>query len=232
MHNRVASARVFYVLRDLRAEFWLRPVTVSSPHSPDDCLRRLAEVTTAHGATWYLKPETAVLRDPQLRGNVGPSGIHVARFRDSIGRNNFLPWLDARFESAPSGGTILAGTIGPQPGSAGLKTLRDERRLTLERKLLAEAYAADCIVVGEPGRTRRPPGLAVNRDLDLAEGREVEPAAVVADAGHVRAARVAGRALNGGAVERGAGPRGQGEFLTTVRLACASPVTTPTVLSV
>jgi hypothetical protein len=39
-----------------------------------------------------------------------------------MGRNNFLPWLDARFESAPSGGTILAGTIGPGPGSPGFIT--------------------------------------------------------------------------------------------------------------
>lgn len=76
------------------------------------------------------------------------------------------------------------------------------------------------------------PGLAMNRDLDLADGREVEPAAVGADAGHVRAARVAGRVLNGGAVERGAGPRGQGECWTTVRLASATPVTTSTMLSV
>ena len=93
-----------------------RPVTVSSPHPPQECLRRLTKVTSARGSDrWYLDPKTAVLPDPLFRGDVKPSRIHVADFttRDHSKNGPLASWLDARIEPAAGGGTTLTGTVGP-----------------------------------------------------------------------------------------------------------------------
>jgi hypothetical protein len=92
---------------------------MSSPYPPEECLQRLGKVASARGAGWYLDPKATGMPDPRLRGDIGQSGIHVARFRDTMGRNSFVPWLDARIEPGFGGGAVLTGTIGPWPGSAG-----------------------------------------------------------------------------------------------------------------
>jgi hypothetical protein len=98
------------------AGFRSRPVVLSCPHPDSECLRRLALVTTQRGTTsWYLDPRTAGRPDPRLRGDVGPSRLSVARFEDASGRNSFAPWLDARLEPDPGGGTTLRGRIGLHP---------------------------------------------------------------------------------------------------------------------
>jgi hypothetical protein len=93
-----------------------RPVTVSSPHPPHECLRRLTKVTSARGADrWYLDPKTAVLPDPLFRGDVKPARVHVAGFMTSA-NSRYRPlasWLDAEIEPAAGGGTTLTGTVGP-----------------------------------------------------------------------------------------------------------------------
>jgi hypothetical protein len=98
------------------AGFRSRPVLLSCPHPASECLRRVAVVTTQRGASSrYLGPRNAGLPEPRLRGNVGPSGIFVARFEDAAGRNSFAPWLGARLEPVAGGGATLRGTIGLHP---------------------------------------------------------------------------------------------------------------------
>lgn len=98
-----------------------RPVVLSSAYPPEECLRRLAIVTTYRGPTsWYLDPQTVGRPEPQLRGEVGRSRIFVSRWADAYGRDSFVPWLDARLESAVGGGSTLAGTIGLHPGAGAL----------------------------------------------------------------------------------------------------------------
>lgn len=98
-----------------------RPVMLSSPHPPSECLRRLAMVTTRRGAaSWYLDSRTVGRPAPRLRGDAGPSRIFVARFEDASGRNSFVPWLDVRLEPAAGGGTTLTGRIGLHPNVARL----------------------------------------------------------------------------------------------------------------
>ena len=93
-----------------------RPVALSSPYPPGECLRRLTMVTTERGAaSWYLDPRTVGRAEPRFRGDAGPSRIFVARFADVAGRNSFAPWLDARLEPAAGGGSTLTGTIGLHP---------------------------------------------------------------------------------------------------------------------
>lgn len=98
-----------------------RHVTLTSPYPVDDCLRRLATVTTRRRATsWYLDSRTVGRAEPRLLGDVGRSRIFVARWQDTTGRNSFTPWLDARPEPAAAGGTTLTGSIGLNPAAGGL----------------------------------------------------------------------------------------------------------------
>jgi hypothetical protein len=97
-----------------------RPVVLSSPRPPDECLQRLTAVTTSRGAmSWYLDPRTAVRPDPRFRGDVGRSWIRVARFQAASGRGSFVAWLDAEPWVSDDGGTELRGWIAPPPATAG-----------------------------------------------------------------------------------------------------------------
>jgi hypothetical protein len=90
-----------------------RPVSLSSPHPAEECLRRLAAVTTARGSTWYLDARTAGKPDPRFRGTVTPRWIRVARFSQAIGRNSFVPWLQGCLQAESGGGTSFTGQVGP-----------------------------------------------------------------------------------------------------------------------
>jgi hypothetical protein len=81
-------------------------------------VERLAKVTTARGTGWLLDQEKAGLPEPRLRGEVGAQAIRVARFRDSVARNNFVPWLNLQVEPDGRGGTVLTGTVGPWLGAS------------------------------------------------------------------------------------------------------------------
>jgi hypothetical protein len=103
--NRVALHN--YVERDK-----LRPIVVMSPHPPEECVRRLAKVTTGRKSGWYLDWRTATLPDPLFHGEVGPRGIRVGLFA-GVGRSGGVrAWFDAQAVPAPGGGTALTGTIG------------------------------------------------------------------------------------------------------------------------
>lgn len=94
------------------AGFRSRPVVLSSPHPPSECLQQLATVTAERGYSWFLASENIGRPDPRFRGQIGPSRILVARFEDSLRQNSFVPWLHLIPEPSADGGTILAGTIG------------------------------------------------------------------------------------------------------------------------
>lgn len=95
-----------------------RPVVLYLPHSPSECLGRLAAATTRRGFTaWYLDPANATRHAPAFRGEVSPSRILIARFDDAGGRNSFAPWLTASLQPAASGGSVLTGSIGLRPAS-------------------------------------------------------------------------------------------------------------------
>jgi hypothetical protein len=76
-------------------------VVLSSPYPVDECLRRLAQVTTTRMPTsWYLDSRTAVRPDPRFWGDVSPSGISVVQFAEKTGRASFAPQLRVRPEPA------------------------------------------------------------------------------------------------------------------------------------
>ena len=100
--------------------FRRRPVVLLSPHPADECLQRLAKVTTSRGATsWYLDSRTVGRPDPRFRGVVGRSWIQVARFQAASGRGSYVPWLVAGPWVSDDGGTEFRGWIGPPPAVAG-----------------------------------------------------------------------------------------------------------------
>jgi hypothetical protein len=74
-------------------------------------------VSTHRGATsWYIDARTVGRPEPRLRGDVGPSRIFVAQWKDASGRGSFVPWLDVRLEPAAGGRATLTGKIGLYPG--------------------------------------------------------------------------------------------------------------------
>ncbi len=111
-----SSALHEWIERDM-----LRRVVVTSPHPPQECLRRLAKVTTGRKSDWHLDWRTATLPDPLFHGEVGPSGVHIALFTEVTtgGPQSWVrAWFDARVDPAPEGGTVLAGTIGSPSAQA------------------------------------------------------------------------------------------------------------------
>lgn len=90
-----------------------RPVVLSSPYPVEECLRRLAQVTTTRTpGSWYLDTWTAVLPNPRFWGDASPSGISIVQFEGAGGRASFVPQLRIRPEPAAGDGTTLTGTIG------------------------------------------------------------------------------------------------------------------------
>lgn len=124
----------------------LRPVVLSSPVPPGECLRRLTAVTDSRGASWYLGSRTADRPVPRLRGQAGPYGIFVARFPESSGRGSFTPWLDARLEPADGGGTRLTGMVGLHPSVRGLLPV-----LVVVWVLIAAGFLAGSIKLASAG---------------------------------------------------------------------------------
>jgi hypothetical protein len=115
--------QILFSLTDPRswlAGFRSRPVALSSPYPAEECIRRLAAVTTRRGATsWYLDPRTVGLPTPRLSGDVGLSRIVVARWEDANGRGSFTPWLNVQLEPPAGGGATLRGMIGLHPAMGG-----------------------------------------------------------------------------------------------------------------
>jgi hypothetical protein len=99
--------------KGLFAGLYCRPVALSSPHPAEECLRRLAAVTSTRGSTWYLDARNAGKPDPRFRGSVTARWIRVARFSEAIGRNSFVPRLQGSLRPAAGGGTAFAGEVGP-----------------------------------------------------------------------------------------------------------------------
>jgi hypothetical protein len=90
-----------------------RPVVLSAPSPPEECLRRLAAVTTSSSyLSWHLDARNRGNPEPSFRGQVGPRDISVAGFEDASGRSSFAVWLKASAEPAGDAGTTLAGTLG------------------------------------------------------------------------------------------------------------------------
>jgi hypothetical protein len=86
-----------------------RQVVLSSPRSPAECGRRLEAVTGRRlfGRNGGLP----------LQGRVSPALIRVA-IRQPVGsRNSLVAWFIGRIEQGPDGGTVVAGTIGPDESS-------------------------------------------------------------------------------------------------------------------
>jgi hypothetical protein len=89
-----------------------RAVVVRFPHPAEDCLRRLEATTSSRGHLWYLNPATATQLDPQFRGKVGPGGLELARFRETLGRNSFYAVITGQVEPVTKGDSELRGAVG------------------------------------------------------------------------------------------------------------------------
>jgi hypothetical protein len=107
----VAGTSRWSALRDGIKRDQRRPVVVTSPHPPDECLRRLAKVTTYRRDRWYSDWRTATLPDPLFQGELWPSGLRLALFTANMARG-YGAWFEARIDPAPEGGTTLTGTVG------------------------------------------------------------------------------------------------------------------------
>lgn len=86
-----------------------RQVVLSSPHSPAECGRRLEAVTGRRlfGRNGGLP----------LQGRITPALIRVAIRQPAGSRNSVVAWFIGRIEQGPDGGTLVAGTIGPDESS-------------------------------------------------------------------------------------------------------------------
>lgn len=87
------------------------PVLLISPLPKHTCEERLSEVTDNQRFPWYPRSQNVGKKAPQLQGSV-EHGLYVARFDETLGRNSFVPYLDAQFEALSGGGTEIRGTIG------------------------------------------------------------------------------------------------------------------------
>jgi hypothetical protein len=98
----------------------IRAVEVISPLPPDECVRRLARLTTTRRESWYMDPRTATRPDPVFHGTVEPSRVRIGLFPDMLGRRRHEDpvWLDVRVDPGPGGGTVLAGTAGSRTAPA------------------------------------------------------------------------------------------------------------------
>jgi hypothetical protein len=125
-------------LRNLLKRGGSRPVVFHSSHSPEECLGRLAAVTSQRGYTAFLDKTRYGLPDPRFRGEVGPGWFSVAPFSDTLGRDSFVPWVEARCAPSNNGATFT--------GKAGLK--QDQRLGVLIITLLCALVGLVLLVVG------------------------------------------------------------------------------------
>ena len=86
-----------------------RQVVLSSPHPPAECGRRLEAVT---GRRLFGRNDGLT-----LQGRVCPALIRVAIRQPAGTRNSVMAWFIGRIEQGPDGGTLVAGTIGPDEAS-------------------------------------------------------------------------------------------------------------------
>ena len=90
------------------------PVVMSSPHPQQECMRRLAAVTSMRGdVLWYLDPKTARRPDPLLHGYTGKWSIQVDDWEESRSQYGYPSLLEAELHPAPDGGTMLKGQVSP-----------------------------------------------------------------------------------------------------------------------
>ena len=87
------------------------PVAFVSPLSQGECQERFRDATERQGSLWYLSGANIGKKAPRFRGRAD-SELHIAQFEETLGRNSFVPFLDARFDPAPGGGTQINGSIG------------------------------------------------------------------------------------------------------------------------
>jgi hypothetical protein len=96
-----------------RLAFLERPqVTLASPYSPAECGGRL-EAATGRRA-WNIVGFQRASGLP-LQGRVSPAVIRVALRYPASSRNNLEALFIGRIEQAPDGGTLVVGTVGPDP---------------------------------------------------------------------------------------------------------------------
>jgi hypothetical protein len=88
-----------------------RQVVLASPYSPAECGHRL-EAVTGRRLFWRVG-------SLPLQGLVSPALIRVAMRQPPSSRNSLLVWFNGRIEQAPDGGTLVAGTVGPDPAKPG-----------------------------------------------------------------------------------------------------------------
>jgi hypothetical protein len=85
---------------------------LSSPHPPGECGRRLETVTGR--LPWNVAGFERRSRLP-LQGRVSPGVIRVARTRPANRRSYLDALFIGRIEQVPDGGTLVVGTVGPDP---------------------------------------------------------------------------------------------------------------------
>jgi hypothetical protein len=87
------------------------PVVFVSPLSRGECQERFRDTTERQGSLWYLTGANIGKKAPRFRGRAD-SELHIAQFEETLGRNSFVPFLDARLVPILDGGTEINGSIG------------------------------------------------------------------------------------------------------------------------
>jgi membrane protein implicated in regulation of membrane protease activity len=93
------------------------PVVLASPYPPAECGRRLEAATGRR--PWRIAGFGRRGSLP-LQGQVSPAVIRVAMRELPNNRGNLDAQFIGRIEQAPDGGTLVVGTIGPEPGTLSL----------------------------------------------------------------------------------------------------------------
>jgi hypothetical protein len=95
--------------RSLFAFLGQHQIVLASPYPPAECGRRLEAATGRRlfGSFGSLP----------LQGRVSPDLIRVARRPPFGSRNSLVAWFTGRIEQSPDGGTLVPGTVGPEPAT-------------------------------------------------------------------------------------------------------------------
>jgi hypothetical protein len=107
--DRAATLRV---VRELLG--WpVRSIDLLSPHSPQECQRRLAAVTSRRGAIRFLRQDSVGRPDPRFQGTVTASSMSIVRFMEPSRRQFLLfpAWLRADLIPGADGSTEIRGRI-------------------------------------------------------------------------------------------------------------------------
>ena len=76
------------------------------------CDERIRMATQSQGSLWYLNSRNVGHKEPLFRGTLGPTGLSIARFSETLGRSSYVPRLQATLAIGPDGGTLLRGWVG------------------------------------------------------------------------------------------------------------------------